>query len=378
MRKSILLFFVLFSFSSMAQNFFLFIGTYTGTGSKGIYVYHFNTASGKATLLSNTDSVTNPSFLTVSSNAKNLYAVNETNGANPGRVSSFYFNSKNGKLNFINNESTGGDDPCYVTLDSTGKWLIVANYSGGSVSVFPVNKNGSLKPRVQLIRDSGSSINKERQEKPHVHSTVFSPDQKFLFTPDLGMDKVMIYKFNPSSKKPLTPAKTPFEKTLEGEGPRHFTFHPNKKYAYLISELMGTVSVYNYNNGKLEKIQNIETHPHDFSGVIGSADIHISPDGNFLYASNRGDENTITIFSVDRSTGKLKLKGFQSVLGKTPRNFIIDPTGNYLLVANQESDNVTIFKRNKINGMLKETGLEIRVPKPVCLQMIKIKMVDKN
>ncbi len=372
MHKSILLFFVLFSFSSMAQDFFLFTGTYTGTGSKGIYVYRFNTASGKATLLSNTDSVVNPSFLTVSPNAKNLYAVNETNGANPGRVSSFYFNSKNGKLDFINDEPTGGDDPCYVTLDSTGKWLMVANYSGGSVSVFPVNKNGSLKPRVQLIQDSGSSINKERQEKPHVHSTVFSPDQKFLFTPDLGMDKVMIYKFNPSSKKPLTPAKTPFEKTLEGEGPRHFTFHPNKKYAYLISELMGTVSVYNYNDGKLEKIQNIETHPHDFRGVIGSADIHISPDGTFLYASNRGDENTITIFSVDRITGKLKLKGFQPVLGKTPRNFIIDPTGNYLLVANQESDNITIFKRNKINGLLKKTGLEIKIPKPVCLQMIKI------
>lgn len=373
MRKPILLFFVLFSFSSMAQNFYLFTGTYTGTGSKGIYVYRFNARSGKATLLSNTDSVVNPSYLTISPNAKYVYAVNETNGAHPGRVSSFSFNSKNAKLVFINDEPTGGDDPCYVSLDSTGKWLIIANYSGGSVSVFPVNKNGYLKPRVQLLQDSGNSINKQRQEKAHVHSTVFSPDQKFLFTPDLGMDKVMIYKFNSSSKKPLSPAKPPFENTRDGEGPRHFTFHPNKKYAYLISELMGTVSTYKYNDGKLGKIQNIETHPRGFKGVIGSADIHISPDGNFLYASNRGDENTITIFSIDGRTGKLKLKGFQSVLGKTPRNFIIDPTGNYLLVANQESDNIVIFKRDKSTGLLKETGLQIQVPKPVCLQMVEIK-----
>ncbi len=373
MRQYLLLFFIFFSFSLRAQNFYLFAGTYTGTGSKGIYVYNFNASSGKTTLLSSTDTIVNPSYLVVSPNVEHVYAVNETNGANPGRVSSFSFNHKNGKLGFINDELTGGDDPCYVTIDNTGRWLIVANYSGGSVSIFPVNKNGSLMPRVQLFQDSGNSVNKQRQEKAHVHSTVFSPDQKFLFTPDLGTDKVMIYNFNPSLKKPLTPAKISFERTLEGAGPRHFIFHPNKKYSYLINELMGTISAYKYKNGKLEKIQNIETHPQDFMGVLGSADIHISPDGNFLYASNRGDENTLTIFSIDKETGKLKLKGFQPVLGKTPRNFIIDPTGNYLLVANQESNNIVIFKRNIKTGLLKETGDRVKIPKPVCLQMAAIR-----
>ncbi len=373
MRKYLLLLFLAYPGSSIAQTFYLFAGTYTGTGSKGIYVYQFDAGTGKATLLSNTENVTNPSYLTVGPNGKYVYAVNETGGPNPGRVSSFLFNHKNAELTFISDQPTGGDDPCYVTIDNTGKWLFVANYSGGSASVLPVDKNGSLKPVVQLIQDSGSSVNKQRQGKAHVHSTVLSPDQKFLFTPDLGLDKVMIYKFNPSSQKPLTPAKPPFEKTLEGEGPRHFTFHPNKKYAYLISELAGTVSVYKYGNGQLEKIQSVETHPSGFKGVIGSADIHVSPDGKFLYASNRGDENTITIFSIDRETDKLTLKGFQPVLGKTPRNFIIDPTGNYLLAANQESDNIVIFKRDKKTGLLKETGTEIHVPKPVCLQMMKMK-----
>ena len=373
MRKSLVSLFILFSISSTAQNFYLFTGTYTGTGSKGIYVYRFNSTSGKTTFLSSTDSVVNPSYLTVSPNAKYVYAVNETGGPDGGSVSSFSFNRGNAKLSLINKEPTGGNGPCYVALDGTGRWLVAANYSGGSASVFPVNKDGSLSPRVQLIKDSGNSVNDKQQEKAHVHSAVFSPDQKFLFTPDLGLDKVMIYKFTPSSNKPLTAAGIPFEKTMEGEGPRHFTFHPNKKYAYLISELMGTVTAYKYNNGELEKIQNIETHPKDFSGVIGSADIHVSPDGNFLYASNRGDENTITIFSIDKATGRLKLKGFQPVLGKTPRNFIIDPTGNFLLVANQESDNVVIFKRNNETGLLKETGMQIKVPKPVCLQMSEIK-----
>ncbi len=373
MRISFFLGCLLFSISSMSQNFYLFAGTYTGTGSKGIYVYRFNAATGKASLLSNTDSVINPSYLTISPDAKYVYAVNETHGENPGSVSSFSFDKRNAKLSLISKQLTGGDDPCYVTLNQSGKWLIVANYSGGSTSVFPVIRNGHLKPYVQLLQDSGSSINKDRQEKAHVHATVFSPDQNFLFTPDLGMDKIMIYNFYPSLKKPLTPAKPSSEKMVEGEGPRHFVFHPNTKFAYVINELTGSAGVYNYNKGKLEKIQNIKTHPEDYKGVIGSADIHVSPDGRFLYVSNRGDENTITILSIDANTGRLKLKGYQASLGKTPRNFTIDPTGNYLLVANQESDNIVIFRRNKKTGLLKETGNQLHVPKPVCLQMIEIK-----
>ncbi len=371
MRITILSLILLISFCASAQKFYLFVGTYTNKGSRGIYVYRFNSANGTAELVSNTDSAANPSYLAVAPNEKYVYAVNETHGENGGNVSAYTFDKNTGKLNFINQQSTGGDDPCYVTVSRNNKWVIVANYSGGSAAAFAANTDGSLQPRSQLLQDSGSGANAKRQEKAHVHSTVFSPAQDYLFTPDLGIDKVMIYKFNPALQKPLTAAATPFLSVAAGNGPRHFTFHPNQKFAYLIQELSGTVGVYKYSNGKLTLLQEAATHPAGYKGDIGSADIHVSPDGKFLYASNRGDENTITIFSVNPATGRLTLKGYQSVMGKTPRNFIIDPTGNYLLAANQNTDNIVIFKRNKQTGLLKATGKQIEVSMPVCLQMIK-------
>jgi 6-phosphogluconolactonase len=200
---------------------------------------------------------------------------------------------------------------------------------------------------------------------------VFSPMQDYLFTSDLGLDKVMIYKVNAEDSKPLSPANPPFVAVRAGSGPRHFTFHPNGKFAYLMQEMSGTVGAYKYNNGNLSFLEDVATHRSGFKGRIGSADIHVSPDGKFLYASNRGDENNIAIFSINQSTGKLKLKGFQSTRGRTPRNFMIDPTGNYLLAANQDTDNIVIFKRNKVTGLLKETGKQIKVSMPVCLQMLK-------
>ncbi len=190
--------------------------------------------------------------------------------------------------------------------------------------------------------------------------------------PDLGIDKIMIYKFQPELNKPLQPANPSFALAGAGNGPRHFTFHPNEKFAYVVEELSGTVSAYTHNNGILKFLQRVSTHPKNYKGTIGSADIHVSPDGKFLYASNRGDANTITIFSINKLTGKLSLKGYQPVLGKTPRNFVIDPTGNYLLVANQDTDNIVIFKRNKLTGLLKNTGEQLKIPKPVCLKMIKL------
>ena len=369
LRLTVLLTFIVFSFSCGAQNFYLFAGTYTGSGSKGIYVYDFNITTGKARLISNTDSVVNPSYLTVSHNGNFIYAVNETNGEHPGKVSAFSFNKNTGKLHFLNSQFTGGDDPCYVAINATDKWIAVANYSGGSLSVFQISKNGSMQPYSQLIQHTGTSINKDRQEKAHVHETVFSPDNNYLLAPDLGMDQVSIYRFNPLQKKSLIASNPSYEVITAGSGPRHITFHPNKKLAYLINELSGMVIVYSYKNGSLTQLQEIATHPKDFKGAIGSAEIVTSPDGKFLYVSNRGDENTITIFSVNITTGRLSLIGYQETKGKAPRNFIIDPTGNYLLVANQNSDNIVIFKRNKRTGLLKATGNEIKVPKPVCLQL---------
>lgn len=362
---------MLFSFVGYGQSYYMFIGTYTGKGSKGIYVYQFNASTGKLNWISNTDSVVNPSYLAVSPNGKTIYAVTETATNNTGSVSAFSFDRASGKLSFINKQPSGGANPCYVAVNKTGKWVTVGNYSGGSASAFKINTDGSLQPYSQLIQHEGKGIHAQRQEKPHVHSTVFSPQQDYLFVPDLGLDKVMIYSFKPTEEKPLQPAEPPFAASIAGSGPRHFTFHPTKAFAYLIEELSGTVVAYTYKKGVLTFLQRIPTRPANFTGAPGSADIHISPDGKFLYASNRGQENTITIFSIDGKNGRLQVKGFQSTQGSTPRNFTIDPTGKYLLVANQNSNNVVVFRRNASTGLLTPTGEEISIPNPVCLKMMK-------
>jgi 6-phosphogluconolactonase len=298
-----------------AQKYFLFIGTYTGSGSKGIYVYQFNAATGKATWVSNTDSVVNPSYLAIAPGGSLLYACTETRTVNAGGVSAFRFDRNTGKLSFINKQSSGGDNPAYVAVHPTGKWVTAGNYSGGSLAVFPINKDGSLQPYSQLIKHTGSSVNKARQEKAHVHATVFSPKGDYLFTPDLGIDKVMIYSFNNAAQKQLQPASPSFAQTAPGSGPRHLDFHPNGKWAYLIAEMSGTVVAYSYKNGKLSQLQQIATHPDTATSESGSADIHISPDGKFLYASNRGSENNLAIFKIDNATGKLTTAGYQSTLG---------------------------------------------------------------
>ena len=357
--------------SCTSKDFFIIAGTYTGTGSKGIYVYQFNSETGNTTAVGHSDSVVNPSFVIVS--GKYLYAVNETNGDNPGSVSAFEFDNSSGKIKFLNKHATGGDDPCHLAISSDGRWLAVANYSGGSLSVFPIAGDGSLKPYAQLIQHSGSSINKERQEKPHVHETVFTADDKYLISPDLGLDQVMVYKFDDKKEKPLTPAEPPFVASPAGSGPRHITFSPDGKYAYLIHELDGMVTVYNYKEGKFSQLQTIPTYPPGFDGVIDGCEIVVSPDGKFLYTSQRGDQNAITIFSIDKESGKLSKTGYQPTTGKGPRSFTIDPTGNYLLVAHQNSDNIIIFKRDKETGLLKLTSNQIKVPKPVCLQMVPVK-----
>lgn len=371
MRLSFLSSCLLLFIAASSQQYYLFIGTYTGTGSKGIYVYRFDAGTGKATWVSNTDSVVNPSYLCVAPGDSMLYACTETRTVNAGGVTAFKFNRSSGRLTQLNKQSSGGDNPCYVNVYKNGKWVVVGNYSGGSLAAFPVNSNGSLQPYSQLIQHEGKGTNKERQEMAHVHSTIFSPAQDYLFVPDLGMDKVMIYRFNPSQTKPLQSATPPAAMATPGSGPRHFDFHPNGKWAYLVEELAGAVVAYQYKNGKLQEMQRIATHPDTLTSQPGSADIHVSPDGKFLYASNRGKENNIAIFKIDAASGKLSVAGYQSTLGQTPRNFFIEPSGKYLLAANQESDNIVIFKRDAATGLLRYTGEQIHLPKPVCLKMIK-------
>ena len=347
----------------------LVIGTYTQPGkSEGIYVYEFNSITGDFSYKNKATGVANPSFLAISSNKKYVYAVNETGREAPGGVSSFAFDEKSGDLKFLNKVPSMGDDPCYISIDKANKNIFVGNYSGGNLSVFKIQPNGSLYTSMQVIQHEGISVNKSRQEKPHVHSTVISPDNKYLFAADLGTDKVNAYRLR-SRNYPnvLSDHQPPFTAVAPGSGPRHLTFHPNGKIAYLIHEMTADVSVYHYEKGKLTAIQSISMLAPGFKGKVGAADIHVSPDGRFLYASNRGDADEIVIYAIAED-GRISLTGRQSTLGKGPRNFAIDPSGNFLLAANQNSDEIVVFKRNTENGLLTDTGKKIEVSQPVCLK----------
>ncbi|MDP4262104.1 MAG: lactonase family protein [Bacteroidota bacterium] len=372
--KKIIVSFIAFLFlhTSWSQESYLITGTYTGGKSEGVYVYKFNSNNGSYKEISHVKT-SNPSFVAISPDQKFVYAVHEdaAGKGKGGEISAFSFHKESGTLRYINEQPTEGDHPCYVEVDKTGKWVIAANYTSGSLSVLPVKEEGGLGEPVTTIRHEGSSVNKERQSGPHVHCTLLSADNRYLFVPDLGIDKVMIYEFDAETGK-LTPAAQPFAKSIDGSGPRHFTFHPNNKYAYLVEELSGTVETFQYKNGSLKNIQRISTMPAGDTSFAGSADIHVSPDGKFLYASNRSLSNTIAIFKIDPNDGRLALIGHQSTLGKTPRNFNFDPSGNFLLVANQDSDQVVIFKRDKETGLLADTGKRIDVGKPVCLKWVLI------
>jgi 6-phosphogluconolactonase len=282
-------------------------------------------------------------------------------------VRSFSFDKKTGKLNFINEQSSVGDNPCYIVVDKTGKWVIVGNYTSGTLAVLPIKNDGSLGEAVSHYRHWGKGVNAQRQEAPHVHSTVLSPDNKYLFVQDLGIDKIIIYSFNEATGA-IKP--TDSVKLQDGSGPRHFTFHPNGKWAYLVQEMAGTVTAFDYQNGHLKTTQTISAVPSGYNQYFTSADIHASKDGKFLYATTRDSANIVTVFKVDQKTGKLSVVGRQPVLGHTPRNFNFDPSGDYLLIANQNSDNVVVFKVNHQTGMLTDTGNRIDVGNPVCIKWI--------
>lgn len=353
----------------LCQHFYLFTGTYTNNGSKGIYVYDFDASNGKVSLLSHTDSAENPSYLCVSADRKFLYAVNEVDTEKSGWVAAYRFDQASGQLTFLNRERSGGEHPCHVSITRDGKWVFTANYTGGSLSALPVANDGRMLPLQQNIRHTGNSINKVRQERAHVHAVMLSPDEKFLLTPDLGTDRIHVYQFNGKGIPPLRPAVEAFTASDPGSGPRHLTFSADGRFVYVVEELSGTLSAYSFQRGKLKKIDTYPGHPKQATTDHGSADVHLSPDGKYLYMSNRGAENTIAIFSVDRVTGRLTPAGHVSTKGNHPRNFIIDPTGRYLLVGNMKSNEVVIFKRDIQTGQLDSTG-HFNIPSPACLKMI--------
>ncbi|HNV29827.1 MAG TPA: lactonase family protein [Cyclobacteriaceae bacterium] len=368
MKHLILLFICLMSLTTgisqpKGKNFYLIVGTYTNRTSEGIYVYEFNTTTGESKAVSVATGLKNPSFLTIAPDGKNVYAVAENEP--DGGVYALQFDAKAGQLKLINEQLSKGAHPCYIDIDQKGKWLVLANYTGGSVSVLPVNSNKSIGELTQNIPHTGSSVNPERQTSPHPHSAVFAPRDNNVFVPDLGQDKIIQYQLDPATG---TMKATGTIQAVAGSGPRHLAFHPNKKFAYVINELNATITAYQY--GKtLTPIQTVKTLPDDFKEQNWCADIHLSPDGRFLYGTNRG-HNSIVSYKVDPATGQLTFLERQDVHGKWPRNFMIDPTGNFLLVANQETDNIAIFKRDQKTGKIQFTGNEIKLSMPVCLRMI--------
>lgn len=340
----------------------LVVGTYTKScESGGIYTYDFDLSNGVAILKSNTEKINNPGFLTISSDNNFIYSVNQFQ--NESSISAFKFNSKSGKLDFMNSQNSQGVNPCYITNDD--KNVIVANYTSGSLAVFSKNSDGSLGVAKQVFQQFGKSVNPKRQESPHVHMVQFSPDHKYVFATDLGKDKIYIYNYCATSKKNILSIKDSVSVKV-GSGPRHLTFSKSGKFVYLLQELDGTLTVYKNNNGYLAKFQETSVIDSQFSGESSAADIHISPDGRFLYASNRGTANDISCFEIQKE-GSLLFKSRTSTQGKGPRNFTIDPTGNYLLVGHQYTNNIVIFEINKETGSLTDTGKRIDICSPVCL-----------
>ncbi|WP_027804203.1 lactonase family protein [Paraburkholderia caledonica] len=358
----------------------MLVGTYTGGKSEGLYVYRFDTKTGDATRVSVAQTV-NPSYLVVSRDRRFVYAVNELPGDNGpasqrGGISAFRFDAASGQLSFLNKVSADGNDPCYLSLSPDGKYLLTANYSvaadpGGSFAVFPVQADGQLGASVLTVHHEGGGPVKGRQDNSHVHSTVFSPDGRYLFAQDLGADKLYSYRYTPDGSRGLFgPTDWRYTQEKPGTGPRHLVFGVDGKHAYLTSELAATVSIFNYDDGKLTQVQTVSLTEPGFKGAVGAAAIHLSPDGRFLYATNRGDANEIVIFSVDPTNGHLKKIGHQSSLGKSPREFAIDPTGKWLIVGNQNSDTVYVFRRDPQSGLLEANPKRIEIGSPVDFKLV--------
>jgi 6-phosphogluconolactonase len=358
-------------------DYLVFAGTYTTRlghvdgKAEGIYSYRLEASTGALQELSVTKGIVNPSFLTLDPQQRYLYAaceIKDYQGQTGGAVFAYAVDRSNGSLHYLNAQPTIGTDPCHLSVDATGKWLLLANYSSGSVIMYPILVDGSLGEHSDFKQHVGSSV-KPRQESPHAHSIVITPDNRFAYSPDLGLDKIMIYQLDLVNGK-LLPASQPWVATEPGGGPRHFDIHPNRRYAYSNQEIGNQVMVFSYDeqSGALNQIQTISTLPADFTGSSHTADIHVHPNGQFLYCSNRGHDS-IASFAIDQGTGKLTFLGTESTQGKVPRNFAIDPSGQLLLAANQNSSSVVAYHIDQQTGKLTPTGAVTVVPTPVCLKL---------
>jgi 6-phosphogluconolactonase len=353
----------------------VYIGTYTGPKSKGIYRLDFDPVTGALTPKGVAAETPSPSFLAISPDRKFLYAANEVGrfeGKAAGSISSFAIDPKTGDLTPLNRKSSGGADPCYVVVDPTGKFVLTANYSGGSVEVLPIGPDGKLGEPTALVQHKGSSVDKARQEGPHAHAIDLDASGKFAVSADLGLDKLLIYRLDPRNGS-LEPNTSPSASVKPGSGPRHFAFHPDGKHAFAINEMASTVTAFEYDasKGTLAEVQTISTRKPVAGSGNSTAEILVHPSGKFVYGSNRG-EDSLAIFSVEPASGTLTIVGHQPTGGKTPRNFGIDPTGRFLIAANQDSSTIVVFRIDQQTGLLKQVGEPLAVPSPVCVKFVPI------
>jgi 6-phosphogluconolactonase len=355
------------------EKFWVYVGTYTQRGSKGIYRLELDLATGKLSSAELAAKTTAPSFLALHPTGRFLYAVNEVKdfgGKSSGAVSAFARDPRTGNLTFLNQKPSGGADPCHLVVDRKGKHVLAANYTGGSACVLAVGADGRLGKTTAFVQHKGSSVNKVRQKGPHAHSINLDAANRFAFVADLGLDKVLVYRYD-AARGTLTPNDPPAAAVAPESGPRHFAFHPNGKTAYVINELASTVTAFRYDadRGTLAKLQTVPTLPRGYKGNSTTAEVQVHPSGKFLYGSNRGHDS-IVAFAIDADTGKLTYVGHQARQIKTPRNFGIDPTGTYLIVANQDADSLVVFRIDQKTGRLTPTGHTAKVPMPVCVKMI--------
>jgi 6-phosphogluconolactonase len=355
----------------------IYVGTYTGgaSQSKGIYRLDLDLSTGEPSAPRVVAETVSPSFLAFSPTRQFLYAVNEVDsvdGKPGGGVSAFSVDPKTGGLTLLNQQSSRGSGPCHLVVDKAGKNVLVANYGGGSVAVLPIGEGGRLDAAASFIQHTGSSVNRSRQAAPHAHSVNLDTANAFAFVADLGLDKVLVYRFDPS-KGTIVPNDPPAATLTPGAGPRHFAFHPSGKYAYAIGELDSTVTAWTYDatRGVLSELQVISTLPSGFSGTNHPAEVQVDPSGKFLYGSNRG-HNSIVAYTIDQGTGKLTYVGNQGEGIKNPRNFAIDPSSTFLLVGNQDLDSIVVFRIDPASGALRPTGHTAKVPKPVCLKFLNV------
>ena len=377
--KRIFLFFFMLLFKACSapdQGFLVYVGTYTGHGSDGIYAYRFHPARGELKPIGLVAKTDNPSFITIDSAGRFLYAVNELDSFQnqpTGAVSVFAIDSKSGELKLLQQISSLGAAPAHLSMDKSGRYLLVANYNGGNVAVFPIESDGRLGPQTSFIQNAGSSVNPDRQSGPHAHFIQVTNDNKYVLVADLGIDKVLLFRFDANTGS-LIPTDSGYVTMDPGSGPRHIAFAPSGKFIYVLNELTSTVTVLSYEseNGAMQIKRTISTLPEDFTGKNTAAEIAVDAKGQFLYGSNRGD-NSIGLFSINSDSGDLIPIAWIPSGGKTPRHFEIDPTGQWLFIANQDSDNIVLFRIDQATGQLVQKPQTSVLISPVCIRFLKLK-----